>query len=47
MYCTSRRLDACEQAFRAARTADPGFSLGRAEAGHPVWGPVYQRTAAQ
>ena len=47
VYCTSGRLDACEQAFRAARAADPGFALGRAEAGHPLWGPVYQRTAAQ
>jgi hypothetical protein len=47
VYCTSHRLDDCEQAFRAARAADPGFALGRAEAGHPVWGPVWQRTAAR
>ena len=44
IYCTSRREAACEQAFRAARAADPQFSLGRAEAGHPLWGPVYQRS---
>jgi len=46
VYCTSRRLEQCEQAFRAARTADPQFELARAEAGHPIWGPVYRRTAA-
>jgi hypothetical protein len=45
VYCTSRRLEQCEQAFRAARTADPSFALGRAEAGHPIWGPVYLRAA--
>ena len=44
IYCTSRREAACEQAFRAARSVDPQFSLGRAEAGHPLWGPVYQRS---
>lgn len=41
--CTSQRVAACEAAFRAARAADPGFALTRSEAGHPVWGPVYQR----
>lgn len=41
--CTSAREAECEAAFRAARTADPGFELGRAEAGHPMWGPVYRR----
>ena len=35
----------CEAAFRAARAADPAFALSRAEAGHPMWGPVYQRAA--
>ena len=43
IYCTSDRFKACETAFRAAREADPGFTLSKAEAGHPRWGPVYQR----
>jgi Tfp pilus assembly protein PilF len=47
VYCTSRRLEQCEQSFRAARAADPAFALGRAEAGHPTWGPVYLRAAAR
>ena len=41
--CTSDRLAACEAAFRAARAADPGFTLNRSEAGHPLWGPVYRK----
>lgn len=42
IQCTSERLAGCEQDFRAARRADPGFALSRAEAGHPLWGPVYR-----
>ena len=43
IQCTSDRLQGCEAEFRAARMADPGFALNRAEAGHPTWGPVYRR----
>jgi Tfp pilus assembly protein PilF len=43
VYCSTARLRACEDAFRAARAADPAFALNRAEAGHPQWGPVYRR----
>jgi len=42
IYCTSGRTAECETAFKAARSADPRFALSRAEAGHPVWGPVYE-----
>ncbi|HEV8689260.1 MAG TPA: TssQ family T6SS-associated lipoprotein [Ideonella sp.] len=42
IYCTSGRRAECEAAFRAARTAEPSFALNKAEAGHPVWGPVYE-----
>jgi Tfp pilus assembly protein PilF len=45
IYCTSDRIKACENAFRAAREADPSFALSKSEAGHPRWGPVYQRVA--
>jgi Tfp pilus assembly protein PilF len=41
--CTSQRLADCENHFRAARSADPAFALSRAEAGHPLWGPVYRK----
>jgi Tfp pilus assembly protein PilF len=42
--CTSERPAECEEAFRAARAADPAFVLSRSEAGHPLWGPVYRKT---
>ncbi|HEX6017182.1 MAG TPA: TssQ family T6SS-associated lipoprotein [Burkholderiaceae bacterium] len=45
IYCTSDRVRDCEASFRAAREADPAFALTRSEAGHPLWGPVYRRTA--
>lgn len=41
--CSSDRLADCEAAFRAARASDPGFTLNRSEAGHPLWGPVYRK----
>lgn len=44
--CTSAREAECEAAFRAARRADPAFELAKAEAGHPMWGPVYRRVMA-
>lgn len=45
--CASQRLGDCEQAFLAAGQADPGFELSRAERGHPLWGPVYERVMAR
>lgn len=44
VYCTSGRTAECASAFRAARAADPAFVLSKAEAGHPVWGPVYEQS---
>ena len=43
IQCADGRLAPCEAEFRAARQADPAFALDRAEAGHPVWGPVYRK----
>jgi Tfp pilus assembly protein PilF len=43
IYCTSNRARECEGEFRLARQSDPAFALSRSEAGHPLWGPVYQR----
>ncbi len=43
IFCTSNRVSDCELQFRAARAADPAFALSKSEAGHPLWGPVYQR----
>jgi Tfp pilus assembly protein PilF len=45
--CAYNRPVECETAFRAAFSADPGFRLTDAEVGHPIWGPVYKRVAAE
>jgi hypothetical protein len=45
--CAYNRPGDCEQAFRAAFVADPSFRLTDAEVGHPLWGPVYRRVAAE
>jgi len=44
VFCTTNRIAECEAEFRAARAADPAFALSHAEAGHPVWGPVYLKS---
>ena len=46
IYCTSTRVAACDKAFRDALAAEPAFTLSKAEAGHPLWGPVYRRVTA-
>jgi Tfp pilus assembly protein PilF len=43
IQCTTQRVSMCEASFRSARAADPAFALTRAEAGHPLWGPVFRR----
>ena len=45
--CAYNRPGECEAAFRAAFAADPAFRLTDAEVGHPIWGPVYKRVAAE
>ena len=45
--CAYSRPAECESAFRAAFAADPNFKLSDAEVGHPLWGPVYMRVAAE
>lgn len=43
IYCTSKREALCAASFRNARQADASFALSKAEAGHPMWGPVYRK----
>jgi hypothetical protein len=45
--CAYSRPQECESAFRAAFSASPNFKLTDAEVGHPLWGPVYTRVAAE
>lgn len=43
VYCTSKRDTLCLAAFKAAKVADPAFSLSKAEAGHPMWAKTYKK----
>lgn len=42
MHCTTRQQSECRNHFRQAFAADPQFQLEAAEAGHPIWGPIYR-----
>jgi Tfp pilus assembly protein PilF len=41
IHCASNRERQCRDEFRRALAADPSLELTPAEAGHPVWGPVF------
>ena len=45
--CAFDRMAECEASFRSAFAADPAFALTDTEIGHPLWGPVYRRVAAE
>ena len=42
IHCANNRVTACREEFRKALTMDPGLELSAAEAGHPVWGPIFR-----
>lgn len=42
IHCVSDSEKQCRDAFRKAFEIDPSFNLQPAEAGHPVWGPVFR-----
>ena len=44
--CMSGRKQQCADEFRRAFEIDPAFELTPAEAGHPIWGPVYRNVRA-
>lgn len=43
IYCVTDRTQLCGDEFKKALILDPYFELSPAEAGHPIWGPVYRR----
>ena len=45
--CASGRQRPCRDEFRRALEADGNFDLTPAEAGHPVWGPVFSSVKAE
>ncbi len=40
--CASRRERQCREQFRKALAIDPNLELEPAEAGHPIWGPIFR-----
>lgn len=47
IYCISGRDADCRDEFRKSLEVDPNFDLTAAEAGHPIWGPVYRDVRTQ
>ena len=39
--CSRAEMDDCRAHFRSVLALAPGFELAKAEAGHPMWGPVF------
>lgn len=42
IYCITDRKNQCRHEFEDVLEADPDFELEAAEAGHPIWGPVFR-----
>jgi Tfp pilus assembly protein PilF len=47
IHCASGRQGPCRNEFRKALAIDPAFDLTPAEAGHPLWGPVFAKEKAR
>ena len=45
--CVSGRERQCRAYFRRALELNPSFELEPAEAGHPMWGPVFRNLKAR
>jgi Tfp pilus assembly protein PilF len=46
IHCAANRERACRDEFRKALKVDPGMELAPAEAGHPIWGPIFRSVKA-
>lgn len=46
IHCTAGRERQCRDEFRKALAVDPALELAPAEAGHPVWGPIFRSVKA-
>ena len=42
IYCVSGEKLACRGEFKQVLKLNPKFNLTPAEAGHPIWGPVFR-----
>jgi len=47
IHCATKRERQCRGHFASALEIDPGFELDAAEAGHPMWGPVFRSVKAR
>jgi Tfp pilus assembly protein PilF len=46
IHCVENRERLCRDEFRKALAVDPALDLAPAEAGHPIWGPVFRSVKA-
>ena len=46
IHCSLNRERQCREDFGKALAIDPSFALAPAEAGNPVWGPVFKSVKA-
>ena len=46
IHCAANRERACRDEFRRALRVDPAMELAPAEAGHPIWGPIFRSVKA-
>ena len=46
IHCSQNRTAPCREEFRKALAVDPSMELAAAEAGHPIWGPIFQNVKA-
>lgn len=47
VYCVTDRKKQCKRAFRNALEINSDLELSAAEAGHPLWGPVFREAQAE
>ena len=47
VHCLSGREANCKEEFEKVLTLDAKFELSPAEAGHPIWGPIYRVTRTE
>ncbi|MBU0621247.1 MAG: TssQ family T6SS-associated lipoprotein [Gammaproteobacteria bacterium] len=47
IHCVSDREKLCFEAFSKALAIKPDFELTPAEAGHPIWGPVFRKAKSK
>lgn len=45
--CVSDKMKQCRDEFRKILQINPSFELSTAEAGHPIWGPVFSSVKAE